>query len=156
MDRYVPLVRIVFSKMHDRFKDIRTYFFHNCIYQKLYTDPTRTQGIPTERLLQDSRNTRLFVIGDAAMAPEELMLPGGSISWRNHNPEPGIEWLRKLRGHFPYSVWLNPIHRDDWDWAWGSFTIRHVSEVFHMEEMTLEGMKNAVEYLSQQKAYKPY
>jgi uncharacterized protein with von Willebrand factor type A (vWA) domain len=90
------------------------------------------------------------------MAPEELMMVGGSISWRNHNKVPGIKWLRKIRGHFPYSVWLNPIPKEDWDYAWGTFTIKKIKDVFHMEDMTLEGMKNSVEYLSQQKAYKPY
>jgi uncharacterized protein with von Willebrand factor type A (vWA) domain len=156
MDRYVPLVRIVFSKMYDRFKDIKTYFFHNCIYHNVYTDSMRTRPFPTEKLMQESRNTRVFVIGDAAMAPEELLLVGGSISWRNYNDMPGYSWLKKIRGHFPYSVWLNPIPKDDWDYAWGAFTIGKVRDVFHMEEMTLEGMKNSVEYLSQQKAYKPY
>ena len=148
MDRYVPLVRLVFSKMHDRFKEINTYFFHNCIYVNVYSDARRNKPVRTEKLLQESKETRLFIIGDAAMAPEELMLPGGAISWRSYNSEPGISWLKRLREHFPYSVWLNPISRDAWAFAWGSVTLRKIGEVFKMEDLTLEGLKNAVEYLS--------
>ena len=151
MDSYVPLVRLVFSKMHDRFKDLNTYFFHNCIYAHVYTDPRRTTPIRTEKLLQESKNTRLFIIGDAAMAPEELLMSGGAISWRNYHPETGMSWLKKLREHFSYSVWLNPIHHEQWDYAWGSYTINKIRAVYHMEDLTVDGLKNAVEYLSIQR-----
>jgi uncharacterized protein with von Willebrand factor type A (vWA) domain len=151
MDLYVPLVRLVFSKMHDRFKDITTYFFHNCIYANLYTNSQRTQPIRTEKVLQESKSTRLFIIGDAAMAPEELLMAGGAISWRNYHPETGMEWLKRLREHFRYSVWLNPIPHEQWDFTWGNYTIRKVRELFHMEDLTLDGLKNAVEYLSIQR-----
>jgi uncharacterized protein with von Willebrand factor type A (vWA) domain len=148
MDKYVPLVRLVFSKMHDRFKDLNTYFFHNCIYAHVYSDARRTEHLRTEKLLQESKNTRLFIIGDAAMAPEELLMSGGAISWRNYHHETSMSWLKQLREHFSYSVWLNPIHRENWDFAWGNYTIRKIREVFHMEDLTLDGLKNAVEYLS--------
>ncbi len=151
MDSYVPLVRLVFSKMHDRFKDLNTYFFHNCIYRYIYIDAQRTKPILTEKLLQESKNTRIFIIGDAAMAPEELLASGGAISWRNYHHEPGISWLKKLCEHFRYCVWLNPIPHDQWDFAWGNYTIRKVREVIHMEDLTLDGLKNAVEYLSIQR-----
>ncbi len=151
MDTYVPLVRLVFSKMHDRFKDINTYFFHNCIYAHVFTDAHRTNPVLTEKLLQESKNTRVFIIGDAAMAPEELMLAGGAISWRSYHPETGISWLNRLREHFSYSIWLNPIPRADWNFTWGNLTIQKVGEVFHMEDLTLAGLKNAVEYLSIQR-----
>jgi uncharacterized protein with von Willebrand factor type A (vWA) domain len=151
MDRYVPLVQLVFNKMHDRFKDLNTYFFHNCIYSHVYLDSRRSKPIKTEKLLQESKNTRVFIIGDAAMAPEELLMNGGAISWRNYHPEPGIEWLKKIREQFPYSIWLNPIHHEQWDFAYGRFTINKVREVFHMEDLTLDGLKNAVEYLGVQR-----
>lgn len=105
----------------------------------------------TEKMLQESKSTRLFIIGDAAMAPEELVTPGGAISWRSYHPEPGISWLKRLREQFKYSIWLNPIPRNDWDFAWGKLTIRKIREIFHMEDLTLDGLKNAVEYLSIQR-----
>jgi uncharacterized protein with von Willebrand factor type A (vWA) domain len=151
MDRYVPLVRLVFNKMHDRFKELKTYFFHNCIYANIYTDARRISPISTEKLFQESKNTRLFIIGDAAMAPEELVMPGGAISWESHHTETGLSWLQRLRTHFPYSVWLNPIPAERWDYTWGNYTIRKVSEVFHMEDLTLDGLKNTVEYLEIQR-----
>lgn len=156
MDRFLPLVRILFSKMLDRFKNIRTFFFHNCIYDRIYLDPQRRRPQDTEKLLMESQHTRLFIIGDSAMAPEELMQSGGSISWYETDHQPGIHCLQMLKNHFPYSVWLNPIPREHWRSAWGAYTIHKVAEIFHMEDMTLSGIKNAVEYLSHQKAYKPY
>ena len=56
--------------------------------------------------------------------------------------------LEEIREQFSYSFWLNPITKSDWDFAWGRQTIRKVGEVFHMEDLTLDGLKNAVEYLS--------
>jgi len=85
------------------------------------------------------------------MAPEELLMSGGAISWRNYHLQPGISWLKSLREHFRYSVWLNPIPHNRWDFAWGNYTIRKIREVFHMEDLTLDGLKNAVEYLSVQR-----
>lgn len=148
MDRFVPLVSVLFSKMHDRFKDITTYFFHNCIYSKVYTDPMRTKPVSTERLILESKMARVFIIGDAAMAPEELLLSNGSISWENNDREPGLLWLKRIKEGMPYSVWLNPIPKEDWEYAWGAHTILKVGEVFRMEDLTLEGLKNAVEHLS--------
>lgn len=151
MDSYVPLVRLVFDKMYDRFKDINTYFFHNCIYSNIYTNAQRTKPLRTEKILQESQNTRLFIIGDAAMAPEELLMSGGAISWRSYHPEPGLSWLFRLREHFPYSIWLNPIPHEQWDFAYGRYTIQRIREVFHMEDLTLDGLKNTVEYLGVQR-----
>ena len=57
----------------------------------------------------------------------------------------------KLREHFEYSIWLNPIPKIDWDFVWGNVTLRKVRDVFQMEDLTLDGLKNAVEYLSIQR-----
>ena len=48
-------------------------------------------------------------VGDAAMAPYELMDSGGSIDMFYINKEPGIYWLRRIAEKFKRSVWLNPV-----------------------------------------------
>ncbi len=148
MTRFVPIVRTVFSKMHARFKDIETYFFHNCIYSHIYRDAKRRNALPLETVLESSPRTRLFIIGDAAMAPEELLNPYGAISYDNYDHVPAIESLQRVRAAFPHSVWLNPIPKEAWEHHRGWFTIARIGELFPMEELSLRGLRNAVEYLA--------
>jgi uncharacterized protein with von Willebrand factor type A (vWA) domain len=63
------------------------------------------------------------------------------------NGEPGIESLRRLRGHFDHSVWLNTIPADEWARAYGSTTIRLIREVFPMFELTVDGLTAATKKL---------
>lgn len=149
MSPYVDLTRLLFSKMHDRFDDITTYYFHNCIYERVYVDQRRIRGYPVEKLLQKNPDTRVVILGDATMAPEELVSPFGSITGFDLNdPRPGLHWLKRIADRFKYSVWLNPIPRERWGGNHGAFTLQRIHEVFHMEDMTLGGIKGMVEFLS--------
>ena len=56
---YVDLTRLLFSKLHDRFEDIDTYYFHNAIYEKVYVDQRRIRSYPIEKLLQRRKDTRI-------------------------------------------------------------------------------------------------
>jgi uncharacterized protein len=69
MTPYVDITRLLFSKMHDRFEDITTYYFHNCIYERVYVDQRRIRSFPVEKLLQKNPDTRVVILGDATMAP---------------------------------------------------------------------------------------
>jgi uncharacterized protein with von Willebrand factor type A (vWA) domain len=88
------------------------------------------------------------------MSSYELMRAGGIIEWGLHNDTPGIEWLRRLRQHFEYSVWLNPIPKNYWDWMEGVSTIRKIAEVFPMESLTVEGLETAITKLRSRQAVK--
>jgi hypothetical protein len=143
---YVDLVRTVFNKIRDCFRDVRTYYFHNCIYGAVYADPRRSLPVSWEKLLSSGRKTRLIIIGDANMAPAELMAAYGSVDMVTTVRKPGYVWLRELREAFPASVWLNPIRRDQWPWQ--SSTVERIGRIFHMEDLTLGGIKNAVTYLN--------
>ncbi len=83
------------------------------------------------------------------MAPEELF---STVEHRAgimlHEPEAGIVWLRRLADRFKYCVWLNPLPEERWETAYGSPSISTVRTVFHMEELTLRGIKNAIEYFN--------
>ncbi len=145
---HVDLTRILFAKMRDRFKRHDTYFFHNTVYGSVYKDPQRRLPFPTPKLLQRSPETRVLFLGDASMAPEELMYPGGAITWGAEDREPSLRWLERLRDRFRHTVWLNPIPKDLWPEAYGRTTIKRIGEVFRMEDLTLGGIKRAVEWLS--------
>ena len=126
--------------------DISFYYFHNCIYGTVYKDPPRTRPLRWEKLLGENRSTRLILIGDANMAPSELMASYGSLDIHATERKPGKEWLTELRNAFPASVWLNPL--PEGRWMRESPTVQQIGSLFHMEELTLAGIKNAVAYLN--------
>ena len=148
MGPYVGLVRTVFGKIRDQFRELSTYYFHNCIYGAVYRDPPRTQAVKWEDLIQREPNSRLVIIGDANMAPAEMMAAYGSVEVHTTVRRPGYEWLRELRAHFPASIWLNPIPKHRWPEQ--SATIDQIRRIFRMEDLTLGGIKNAVAYLNEQ------
>ncbi|ROQ91148.1 VWA domain-containing protein [Desulfosoma caldarium] len=145
---YVDLVKTVFNKIRDSFRDVRFFYFHNCIYGTVYADPQRRQPVAWDKLCAAGKKTRLIIIGDANMAPAELMASYGSIDPATAIRKPGFVWLRELREAFPVSVWLNPIPREHW--ALNSSTIARIGQIFHMEDLTLGGIKNATAYLNVQ------
>lgn len=149
MTPYVDLTRLLFKKLHDRFDDIETYYFHNTIYEKVWIDQRRIRGMSTEKLMQNKPDTRLVIVGDATMAPEELVSPFGSITGFDlGDARPSIHWLQRIAERFKHTVWLNPIPRERWGGNYGAFTLKKIREVFHMEDMTLGGVKGMVEFLS--------
>jgi uncharacterized protein with von Willebrand factor type A (vWA) domain len=89
----------------------------------------------------------VIVIGDAYMAPSELAMVGGNISYYHHNDKPGLYWLNKVRKQYKSSVWLNPIPRKYWTYAFTKTTIDVVGEIFPMFELTLDGLDNAIDNL---------
>jgi len=145
---HVALTRLLFAKVRDRFKRRDTYFFHNTIYGTVYKDAQRRFPLPVEKLLQRSPETRLLILGDASMAPEELLYPGGAITWGTQDAEPSLRWLERLRDRFRHSAWLNPIPKENWPEAYGRTTIKRIGEAFRMEDLTLGGIKRAVEWLN--------
>ena len=144
---FVELTRLLFSKVKNRFKRSDTYFFHNTVYGTVWKDPQRFVPFATRELLKRAPDTRLLFVGDAAMAPEELLFPHGAISLWSEDPEPSLLWLQRLRDRFRHAVWLNPLPKDDWPEAYGRTTIKRIGEVIHMEDLTLGGIKRAVTWL---------
>lgn len=137
------------------FKDLKTFYFHNCIYDWLYHTPAchMHDFTSTDYVLNTySADYRVIILGDASMAPYELMRSGGVIDWELYNARPGIEWLQRLRRHFEYSVWLNPIARKYWNWMDGAYTIKRIAEVFPMEELTIDGLEKAIYSLRSRQA----
>lgn len=146
---YIEITRILFSKMHERFEDLQCLFFHNTIYEKVWTDFRRTRPLDTEQLLLRRPDTRLVIVGDASMAPEELEARGGALSnFSDFSSPPSSTWLHKLSRRFPWSCWLNPIPREYWMRTHGAYTIENIGRIFPMVDMSLGGIKEMVSRLS--------
>ena len=76
------------------FKDLKVYYFHNCIYDNLYTTPYCRKGewINTDWVLQNlSSEYKVIFVGDGTMAPSELLRRGGSSVIGLYNEETGSE-----------------------------------------------------------------
>jgi uncharacterized protein len=149
MDPFFEPVSQLLTALHEErgLKDFQSYYFHNCIYDHVYTSARllRSDAVPTGDLLRrlDGRWKAVFV-GDAAMHPAELLEPNGAIDpWRT-SPTPGVQWLHRIATHFERSVWLCPEAPEDWD-QWP--TNRIVRRLFPMFHLSVDGLTDAVKAL---------
>ena len=144
---YTELCEKLFSAatQANHFKEFRYFFFHNCIYQDIYEDLANYKNVPTEKLFSlFNKNYKLILVGDARMAYSELFDVNGCIDYFSTNDKPGLEWLSRIRDHFPHSVWLNPTHRN----FWGHYTVDTIGKIFPMYELTIDGLKDAIKALT--------
>ena len=149
---YMRICSQLFTAMNraSHFKDLRFYFFHNCVYDDIFLDPycRQTHKIKTEHFLSLlEQDYKLIIVGDASMAPSELLMVNGAIDWNMYNEEPGILWLQRIAAYFHHAIWLNPILEEHWKWAEGYYTIACIKEIFPMYELTVEGLDQAIKKL---------
>ena len=148
MAPHTELVSRLFSAAKDIVKDLRFYYFHNCVYQELYTDIGQMKAVDTRKVLDEtSRNYKVILVGDAYMAPSELLSPDGAIDFWYRNDRPGIEWLMDIRKRFRKVIWLNPESRQWWS---SVPSTRMIRRIFPMFEFTLEGMRSGARALIKQ------
>lgn len=134
----------------NHFKDLQIYYFHNAIYDNLYTTPhcKMRDSVETTWVFNklDSEYKVIFV-GDAAMAPSELYRPGGNSIIGLFNRETGMEWFDKFKKRFKKQIWLNPISKESWEYTYGARTIHDIGQVFPMFELTLDGLEAGIKKL---------
>ena len=150
MDPYAQLMSQLFSatKRATHFKELRTYYFHNCVYGRVYKTERFDEPIWVQDLLHEcSRQYKVIMVGDALMAPYELLRQGGAISNSDRNMLPGVGWLMMMQQHFPQSIWLNPEPQGYWEGT----TIDQVRKVYEMFPLTLEGLTQGMAYLNKGK-----
>ena len=142
MDPYVQMVQTLFDYARSEFKDLKTYFFHNTIYDTVWEDPSRyKKPVRVDDFARKDPDTRLILIGDASMAPYELMARDGSIYVHERSGMASIERLKFLADTFPHNVWLNPVPERMWPYT---RSINAISQIFPMYELTVDGLEQAV------------
>jgi len=145
MDPYVHVVQTLFNYAKAQFKDLKIYYFHNTVYEKVWADaPRRMDPELVEDFVRKDGETRLIFVGDASMAPFELMAADGYIRFEERSTRPSIEKLKFLARLFRHSVWLNPVREENWRYT---TTINVVRQIFPMYELTLDGLEKAVQHL---------
>ncbi|OQY11054.1 MAG: hypothetical protein B6I31_05680 [Desulfobacteraceae bacterium 4572_19] len=142
MDPYISIVQTIFDYARAQFKDISTYFFHNTIYAHMWKDSQRyQQPVNVNDFTRLDPDTRLIIVGDASMAPYELMSTNGSIYIQDRSGKPSLEQLKFLSETFPHCVWLNPVQANMWGYTQ---TIQMIGSIFPMFELSLDGLEKAV------------
>ena len=145
MDPFIEIVQTLFSYARAQFKELKTFFFHNTIYDNLWEDPRRLRKpFKVNDLVRLDPETRFIIVGDASMAPFELMSSDGSIHVEEKTMKPSHERLQFIATTFPYSVWLNPVMAYEWP---STSTINTIRDIFPMFELTIDGLEKAVSYL---------
>ncbi len=147
MDPYAHLVSRLFSaaKKATHFKELRTYYFHNCVYGEVYHTDKFDDPIRVTDIIKDcGPHYKLIMLGDALMAPYELLSSAGSLDLGDDNRVEGIAWLMRLEDHFDRACWLNPEPPR----YWFNNTIEYIGQVFDMFPLTLDGLGEAVKHLT--------
>ncbi|MEA2623999.1 MAG: uncharacterized protein QOD06_44 [Candidatus Binatota bacterium] len=145
MDPHFEPVSQLLTALHDDhgLRALEPYYFHNCVYDHLYTSArmTRADAISTGDVLRRlDAHWKVLVVGDGAMHPVELLDPYGGIDPRVTTPTPGIVWLRRIAEHFDRAVWVNPDPEEGWD-QW--HTTRIVRRLFPMYALSVDGITDA-------------
>lgn len=150
MDYYAGLCSMLFqaATKSNNFKELHTYYFHNCVYSEVYTHPGLRWDsvVPTEWLLQNyDASYKVIIVGDGAMSPYELREPRYDWEKRTYG-DSGLAWLERLRRHYPYLIWLNPepmpARPDYW-----SQTHWQLAQIFHMYDLSAEGLEQGMKRL---------
>jgi uncharacterized protein with von Willebrand factor type A (vWA) domain len=149
MDPHAELVSQLFSaaKRASNFRELKTFYFHNCIYGKVYeTETFRDSVALPDLLLHCTREWKLVLVGDASMHPSELLGGGGWYGAGEPSGErmAGVRWMQLAADHFDRSAWLNPEPPTYWKGG----TAEVLGGLFPMFPLTLEGLGGAMAHLS--------
>jgi uncharacterized protein with von Willebrand factor type A (vWA) domain len=129
------------AKAAKGFKTFDHYYFHNCIYQHVWTDYEGGERMQSGKVLdQLTADHRLIFVGDASMAPWELFTKSAALGL----PAPsGLDRLQMFKKKCPASVWLNPDAEKFWDHP----TVSAIAQTFPMFGLTIDGLKRAIRFL---------
>lgn len=150
MDYYAQLCSALFQAVSKsgHFKDLKVFYFHNCVYSWLYNTPRQSygDGVMTQWVLDNlPGDWKVIFVGDAQMAPYELS--GGYYRSRDKDrPQSGLDWLNCFRERYSHVIWLNPSPRPDWGEYW-SQTYDVIADIFPMFPLTVEGMEEGMKKL---------
>lgn len=143
---YTTLLNDLFQSVHksNHYKDVKTYYFHNCIYSKLYKTPECENGdwIDTEWMFRNlDSDYKVIIVGDAAMAPEELYSETGNYRGPNGGLS-GMDWLLLMKKNYKKIVWMNPkMAYGDAPWREAETAIKNI---FPMYKLTVDGLNQAM------------
>ncbi|MEM7283232.1 MAG: VWA domain-containing protein [Pseudomonadota bacterium] len=144
MDDHIRVCEQLFSAAKSEFKQLEYFYFHNCLYERVWRNNKRrhTEVIPTWDLMHRyGSDYKVVLVGDATMSPYEITYPGGSVE--HWNEEPGAVWIKRLKQIYPKLIWLNPEPERVWD---HTYSIRILKELVENEmyPLTVDGISRGM------------
>ena len=144
MDPHVKTCEELFSAARSEFKHLKYYYFHNFLYESVWTKSHRRHAETTpifEVMNKYPKDYKVIFVGDATMAPYEITHTGGSIE--HYNEEAGAIWMKRMSESFDNMVWINPTPKDYWE---HSYSIEIVKELLEdkMFPLTVKGLEGAM------------
>ena len=144
MDPHVKTCEELFSAARSEFKHLKYFYFHNFLYESVWTKSHRRHAETTpifEVMNKYSKDYKVIFVGDATMAPYEITHTGGSIE--HYNEEAGAIWMKRMSESFDNMVWINPTPKDYWE---HSYSIEIVKELLEdkMFPLTVKGLEGAM------------
>jgi len=147
MDWHIKATEELFSAARTEFKHMEHFYFHNCLYEKVWKENRRRfeATTPTFDVLHTyPHDYKAIFVGDASMSPYEIAAVGGSVE--HNNAEPGAVWLDRVLRNYPSAVWLNPVPEREWDYTHSIGMIRQLMGG-RMYPLTLDGLDRAMREL---------
>jgi uncharacterized protein len=147
MDWHVQVVEELFSAARTEFKHMDHFYFHNCLYERVWKQNRRRHDDATSTwqvLHTYPHDYKVVFVGDASMSPYEITTPGGAVE--HFNEEPGALWLERVSRTYPACVWLNPVPESQWEYT---YSIRMIRQLLgdRMYPLTLDGIDRAMRAL---------
>ncbi|SPJ23936.1 vWA domain-containing protein [Palleronia abyssalis] len=149
MDDHIQVVSDLFSAAKSEFRHLEQFYFHNCLYEGVWTDNRRrwTEQTPTWEVLRTyGPEWRCIFVGDAAMSPYEIAMAGGANE--HWNPEAGHTWLERARTQWPEHLWINPVPEKYWGYTQSTQMIQQIFGADRMVPMTLDGLTRGMKLLT--------
>ncbi|MBT7511439.1 MAG: VWA domain-containing protein [Rhodospirillaceae bacterium] len=148
MNPHVKMLEELFSAAKTEFKHLEYFYFHNCLYERVWKDNKRRHAdtTPTWEVLHTyPHDYKVIFVGDASMSPYEIVYPGGSVE--HWNEEAGAVWLQRIIDLYEHAVWLNPIKEAWWD---NTQSVGMMQQLMgdRMYPMTIDGLDRAMRELS--------
>jgi uncharacterized protein with von Willebrand factor type A (vWA) domain len=147
MDPHVRVCQELFSASHTEFKHLEYFYFHNCVYDRVWKDNRRrhNETIPLMQIMHKyGPDHKLIFVGDASMSPYEIMMPGGAVE--HWNEEAGADWMGRLLTTYPNAIWLNPVPEEHWQYT-ASIAMLEKMLSNRMFPLSVEGISKGIEAL---------
>ena len=147
MDAHIRVCEELFSAARTEFKHLEFFYFHNCLYEKLWKDNRRrhTDTTPTSQVLHTyPSDYKVIFVGDGSMSPYEIVYPGGSVE--HWNEEAGQVWMQRVTDLYSSCVWLNPVPERHWQYTPSIQLLKQLMSD-RMFPLTLGGIESAMKEL---------
>ncbi len=147
MDWHIKTTEELFSAARTEFKHMEHFYFHNCLYERVWKENRRrwNDTTPTWQVMHTyPHDYKVIFVGDASMGPYEITAAGGSVE--HMNEEAGAVWMERVTRTYSACVWLNPVPEDQWDYT---ASIRLMRQIMgnRMYPLTLDGLDRAMREL---------